>query len=225
MMLLSCRMKRWKALVFILFFCMSLYDLIVVLASAIAVRGEQVPEDVPNADIQGLPEEPAVEGGVLSDLPEKQLESRLSTENLDTSPSIDYPSNYECMALVATYIAQILVDDALQLLSSLSPAYNPSESATMSAFLRVLWRTIDILKSMSFLRYSSQEEPLSYDDGKTKDYERAVQLLTKAGEMGNSEAMYLLGDLNFVPLNKEINGSMETTPNRIITHHSNGSRN
>jgi hypothetical protein len=101
-------------------------------------------------------------------------------------------------SLAQTNAAQFLVDDALQILSSLSQTHGSPEISTSSIFLRFMWKTFDILKSLSFLQYSSQEEPLSYHDTTQEHYENALQLLTKAGETGNSDAMYLLGELNFV---------------------------
>ena len=73
-----------------------LLTMIVVLTS-IVVQGEQVEveEDVPAADIQGLPEEPPVQGGILSTSSETQLEPRLS-ENLESLPYDDSPRDGNC---------------------------------------------------------------------------------------------------------------------------------
>jgi hypothetical protein len=61
--------------------------LIAVLSIVIVVRGQQ--EHVPVQDIQGIPDEPPVEGGLLSES-ETQLESR-SSENLESLPFDDAP--------------------------------------------------------------------------------------------------------------------------------------
>jgi hypothetical protein len=171
-----------------------------VLALVITVRGDQVEgeEFVPAADVTGIPDEPPVEGGVLSDLSETQLESRPSAENPETQLFDETSPVEEGTPRAQTNAAQFLVNDALQILSSLSQNHGSSETPKSSIFLRFMWKTFDILKSLSFIQYSSQEEPLSYDDTTQEYYDNALQLLAKAGEMGNSDAMYLLGELNFV---------------------------
>jgi hypothetical protein len=72
-------------------------NLTVVLVS-IVVRGQQVEveEDVPEADIQGLPEEPPAIGGILSTSSETHLEHRPS-ENLDTLPYDDSQLDGNCI--------------------------------------------------------------------------------------------------------------------------------
>jgi hypothetical protein len=94
--------------------------------------------------------------------------------------------------------AQFLVDDAMQILSSLSHNHKSPDQTSTSIFVRFSWRIFDILKSFSFLRYSSQEEPLRSFDSRQTNLKKAMQLLTKAAESDNSDAMYLLGELNFV---------------------------
>ena len=94
--------------------------------------------------------------------------------------------------------AQFLVDDALQILSSLSHNHESLDKTSTSIFVRFLWRLFDILKSFSFLQSLSQEEPLTSSDSRQNNLRKAMQLLTKAAESDNSDAMYLLGELNFV---------------------------
>jgi TPR repeat protein len=94
--------------------------------------------------------------------------------------------------------AQFLVDDAIQILSSLSHNHESSNLTSTSIFVRFLRRIFDVLKSLSFLQYSSQEEPLTSSDGRQTNLKKAMQLLTKAAESDNPDAMYLLGELNFV---------------------------
>jgi TPR repeat protein len=94
--------------------------------------------------------------------------------------------------------AQFLVDDAMQILSSLANNYESSDPSSSSVFVRLLSRVFDILKSLSFLQSPSQEEPVSFSDGRQTQVRKAMQLLTKAAESDNPEAMYLLGELNFV---------------------------
>jgi hypothetical protein len=94
--------------------------------------------------------------------------------------------------------AQFLVDDAMQILSSLASNYESSDPSSSSVFVRLLSRVFDILKSLSFLQSSSQEEPVSSSDARQTQVRKAMQLLTKAAESNNPDAMYLLGELNFV---------------------------
>jgi len=95
---------------------------------------------------------------------------------------------------------QFLVDDALHMLSSLSHSHARSDTTSSSMFLRLLAKFIDFTKSLSFLQYSSQEEQQSSStDPKTQSLQKAVKLLTKAARADNTDAMYLLGELNFVP--------------------------
>jgi hypothetical protein len=123
-------------------------------------------------------------------------------------------------------VAHFLVDDALHILSALSRTHSSSESTSSSIFLRFLLRALDILKSVSFLQYSSQEEPLTAHSEKHDTLEQAMSLLTKAAEMHNSDALYLLGELNFVPpFLDHIDCSMATIRKQIIASLSNGSRN
>src|SRR5579862_6792327 len=95
-------------------------------------------------------------------------------------------------------VAHFLVDDALHILSTLSRTNSSSESTSSSLFVRLLFRLLNILKSVSFLQYSSQEEPLMSHTEKHDTLENAMSLLNKAAEMQNSDALYLLGELNFV---------------------------
>lgn len=86
----------------------------------------------------------------------------------------------------------------MQILSSLSVNYEGSDASSSSVLVRFLSRIFDILKSLSFLQSSSQEEPVSSSDGRQTQVRKAMQLLTKAAESDNLDAMYLLGELNFV---------------------------
>ena len=95
--------------------------------------------------------------------------------------------------------AQFLVDDALQILSSLSNS-RPQDTSSSSVFVRSLWKIFDFLKTLSFIKYSSQEEALVFSDTKSENLKRAMELLTKAAKFENSDAIYLLGELNFVHL-------------------------
>jgi len=63
--------------------------------------------------------------------------------------------------------------------------------------MRILLKLVEVLKSVSFLQYASQEEPLA-TGSKTETYQRALSLLTEAAEAGNEEAIYLLAEINFV---------------------------
>src|SRR5277367_485042 len=58
-------------------------------------------------------------------------------------------------------VAQFLVDDALQILSSFSQSHIHSDTPSSSIFIRLLGSIFDFIKSLSFLQYSSQEEPSS----------------------------------------------------------------
>lgn len=96
-------------------------------------------------------------------------------------------------------VAQFLIDDALQILSLLSQSHAHSDTPSSSIFIRLLGRIFDFIKSLSFLQYSSQEELLSSStDSKADNLEKAMNLLTKAANAHNPDAMYLLGELNFV---------------------------
>lgn len=94
-------------------------------------------------------------------------------------------------------LAQLLVRDALRILSSISRSHNSSETASSSFFVRFLSKFFDILRSLSFLQSLSQEEPLVSLEA-SENIKTAMQLLTKAAESENSDARYLLGELNFV---------------------------
>ena len=99
------------------------------------------------------------------------------------------------MELIA---AQFLVDDALQILSSLSNTIHTSDTPLSSFFVRLLEKIFDFLKSLSFIHYSSQEEPLASSDTRSSTASKAMQLLKKAAKSENSDAIYLLGELSFV---------------------------
>lgn len=64
--------------------------------------------------------------------------------------------------------------------------------------MRFLLKIIDILKSLSFLGSSSQEEPLHSVEPQNEELTKAMNLLTQAAEQHNPDALYLLGHLNFV---------------------------
>jgi hypothetical protein len=55
------------------------------------------------------------------------------------------------------------------------------------------------LKSLPFIQYSSQEEPVTIHDSWGDNVKKAMGLLAKAAEADNPDALYLLGELNFVP--------------------------
>src|SRR5207248_4280476 len=55
-------------------------------------------------------------------------------------------------------------------------------------------------KSLSLIQYSSQEEVETYPDLNSETVQKAMRLLTKAAKSENSDAIYLLGELNFVLL-------------------------
>jgi hypothetical protein len=93
--------------------------------------------------------------------------------------------------------AQFLVEDALQILSSLSKDQESNEATSNTVYMRILLKLVEVLKSISFLQYASQEEPLA-TGSKTETYQRALSLLTEAAEAGNEEAIYLLAEINFV---------------------------
>jgi hypothetical protein len=122
--------------------------------------------------------------------------------------------------------AKFLVDDALQILSSLSKTHIPPDTPSSSAFVRLLWGTLEFLKSLSFIQYTSLEESVSSGDPRSDSYKKAIQLLSKAAESENSDAMYLLGELNFVQrhTNLTTDHSTETIQNPIIARLSPGSR-
>jgi hypothetical protein len=122
--------------------------------------------------------------------------------------------------------AQFLVEDALQIISSLSNTHHTSDSPSPSVFVRFLEKIFAFLKSLSFIQYSSQEQPLTSSDTSSERVSEAMQLLSKAAKSENSDAIYLLGELNFVrSLNPVPNESMAITLKRIIARRSNGSRN
>jgi hypothetical protein len=86
------------------------------------------------------------------------------------------------------------------MLSLLSQSHAHSDTPSSSIFIRLLRRIFDFIKSLSFLQYSSQEELLSSPtDSKGDNLEMAMKLLTKAANAHNPDAMFLLGELNFVP--------------------------
>lgn len=162
---------------------------------------EQVPlgENIPLREVQGIPDEPQAEGGFAPIIPETQIEP-ISPEIPDSLPFDGYAHDEDCNAPLemCLIVAHFLVDDALHILSALSRNNSSSESTSSSLFFRLLFRVLDILKSISFLQYSSQEEPLTSHNEKHNTLETAISLLNKAAEMQNSDALYLLGELNFV---------------------------
>ena len=168
-----------------------------------AVQGqqEQVPlgEDIPLREVQGIPDEPQAQGGFIPTVQGTQIEP-VSSEILDSRPFDGYSHDEDCNAPLemCLIVAHFLVDDALHILSTLSRTNSSSESTSSSLFVRLLFRLLNILKSVSFLQYSSQEEPLMSHTEKHDTLENAMSLLNKAAEMQNSDALYLLGELNFV---------------------------
>jgi hypothetical protein len=113
----------------------------------------------------------------------------------------------------------------LELLSSLSHSYVHLEIIRPSLPLRVLWRIIDILKTFSLFQHVSQEESTHEQSfpPRLKTYKKALKLLLKAAESQNSDAMYLLGTLNFVYSSPFLDlCSLEITLNQNIAKHVNG---
>jgi hypothetical protein len=64
---------------------------------------------------------------------------------------------------------------------------------------QVTVKLLTFLKSLSFIQYSSQEEPAPIHDARGDSVKKAMGLLSKAAEADNRDALYLLGELNFVP--------------------------
>ena len=167
------------------------------------VYGNQVvlqDEEERAVDVDRLPDEPRIQGGILSPSPKNQLEPQdLESLPFDTSPvqgNGAEPLYFGRMLITA----QFLVDDALHILSSFSQSRPQSDTTSSSIFLRLLRKLLDFIKSLSFLQYTSQEEPLSSStDPKADNLAKVMELLSKAAKADNADAMYLLGELNFVP--------------------------
>jgi len=202
--------------------------LVVVASRAVQEQQAEVPEgdEILAVEIQGIPDEPPVQGGFPPAVPETEIEP--VTSEIPSSRPIDgFMDDEDCSSSpwVCLTVAQLLVDDALQILSGLSQSRSSSDTSSSSFFVRILFRILEILKSMSFLQYSSQEEPLTTHNEKYDTLEKAMDLLTQSAEKQNSDALYLLGELNFVFLFCDhIKCSTEITRKRIIANRSNGSR-
>ena len=88
----------------------------------------------------------------------------------------------------------------MKILSTLSNTYNSSDASSPSIFVRLLWRVFKFIKSLSLIQYSSQDELATYTDANLQTVQKAMRLLRKAAKSENSDAIYLLGELNFVLL-------------------------
>jgi hypothetical protein len=94
--------------------------------------------------------------------------------------------------------AQFLVDDALHILHSLSDIHNQKDTILASPLAQFTATVVTFLKSLSFIQYSSQEEPVTIHDSRGDHVKKAIGLLAKAAEADNPDALFLLGELNFV---------------------------
>lgn len=164
-------------------------------------------------NVEQIPNEPPVKGGILSSKSETNL---LPPRTPDTLPFDDHPSNGDSISFLPTSaeLAQFLVDDALHILSSLSHNYTPEVTHSSSAFARMPNHIFNFVKSLSFLRSSSQEEPLSSStDNKSEKLKKAMRLLRKAADSNNPDAIYLLGELSFV-----VHNIVESNYSMVIIH-------
>jgi hypothetical protein len=121
-----------------------------------------------------------------------------------------------------------LVDEALHILHSLSDTPTPGGTASSSHLAHYTNKLLHFLKSLSLIQYTSQEEPLSTHDPRAESVKKAMHLLSKAAEADNPDALFLLGELNFVYLlhpppsaslqrsADEANDSSEITQSQII---------
>jgi len=98
-----------------------------------------------------------------------------------------------------TVKAQFLVDEALHILHTLSDAQSSTDTPPSSTLAHYIAKLFTFLKSLSLIQYTPQEEPLSTHDFREKTVRKAMDLLHKAAEMDNPDALFLLGELNFVP--------------------------
>ena len=100
--------------------------------------------------------------------------------------------------------AQFLVDEALHILHTLSDTKSSTDTPPSSTLAHYIGKLFTFLKSLSFIQYTPQEEPLSTHDYRGKNIKKAMDLLRKAAETDNPDALFLLGELNFVPTNPAI---------------------
>jgi len=96
---------RWNILLPLFLYCTPLEpDKANLTAGAFVVQGQHV--DLPEEEavqIQELPEEPLVQGGILLQSPETHLEPRPSPENLDSLPYDDSPVDGNCTTTLELY--------------------------------------------------------------------------------------------------------------------------
>lgn len=118
--------------------------------------------------------------------------------------------------------AQFLVDEALHILHSLSDTHNQKDTLPASPSAQFIINVLTFVKSLSFIQYSSQEQPVTLHDSRGDNVKKAMGLLSKAAEADNPDALFLLGELNFVPspafivLDPFANDSTGTIQRRII---------
>jgi hypothetical protein len=94
--------------------------------------------------------------------------------------------------------AQFLVDEALHILHSLSDTHNQKDTLPASPSAQFIIKVLTFVKSLSFIQYSSQEQPVTIHDSRGDNVKKAMGLLSKAAEADNPDALFLLGELNFV---------------------------
>ena len=139
--------------------------------------------------------------------------SRLETlmpSGPDENPSNPFPMTDVMVLFSSSTInnltgkAQILVGDALNILHSLSDTPSSADTPSSSPLAHYTAKLFNFLKALSFIRYTSQEEPLQTHDSRGESVKKAMELLYKAAEADNPDALFLLGELNFVPTNPAI---------------------
>jgi len=161
-------------------------------------QGETLEEPGDEPEL-AIPEEPPIEGGILSEKTKTDLEPRAIVDTSDSLPFDDLPPHANCThSLSRANKAQFLVDDALNILSSISYNHSSLDTPSSSKFVRLLFKFMDLLKSLSLLASSSQEEPLHAMELRNEHLTKALNLLTQAAAQQNPDALYLLGHLNFV---------------------------
>jgi hypothetical protein len=100
---------------------------------------------------------------------------------------------------LTTAVAQFLVDEALDILHSISNTPHQKDTPPTSPIVGAVFKVLEFFKSLAFIQYSSQEEPVNVHDSQVDNVKKAMGLLSKAAEADNPDALFLLGELNFVP--------------------------
>lgn len=177
---------------------------------ALAQDEEQMPQHNEQPVPQEIPDEPGVEGGILAgpdpgslsvDLDALRSQGPLESLPYDNHRGLPPPTSPDPFFTLTLIVgkAQFLVDESLHILHSLPDTQSSVDTPLSSPLAHYTYKLFRFLKSLSFIQYTSQEEPLSAHGTRVESVKRAMNMLSKAAEADNPDALFLLGELNFVP--------------------------